>query len=268
MVVGDAARQRCEGDRGCDDRNEQRNGMDVGFKSINVQPAPAWAMMMAWSAARRWRIVNGARDLWALRRAPEFSEIDYEDEERAVTPVLIGYFPKQIERRPSWLKAPQVELICSVSECVSSGPDDWMEPWIHTDFGTFKTEDDAWQVVPGGRENPAFELLAYRMFPAVFELGAKRERSMPSIDAQPLAAHYFKLGYDCVVSAPYHFECSPLSCNHAAEEIPTNRYCLLDDLDEALRHAATFSDPTQDYEPGAYVVIEIWAETRIAALSA
>ncbi|MDZ4271670.1 MAG: hypothetical protein U0975_03270 [Erythrobacter sp.] len=40
------------------------------------------------------------------------------------------------------------------------------------------------------------------------------------------------LGYDVVVFGDY-LEHSPLSCNSIASELPVNRYCLFDDLEEA-----------------------------------
>ncbi len=49
---------------------------------------------------------------------------------------------------------------------------------------------------------------------------------------QPAAAE--PEGYDVVsFSAGTSPECSPLSCNGLAKEIPTNRHCLLDSFEEA-----------------------------------
>ncbi len=62
------------------------------------------------------------------------------------------------------------------------------------------------------------------------------------------------------------FECSPLSCNGMAGEIPVNRYCLLDNVEQALRVAARFDE--EQPEPGDYFVVEVSARgadiTRIA----
>jgi hypothetical protein len=54
------------------------------------------------------------------------------------------------------------------------------------------------------------------------------------------------------------FECSPLSCNGAAERVEVNEYCLVDDPAEAFRLAALFSRLEEGYEPGPYFVVEVW----------
>jgi hypothetical protein len=51
------------------------------------------------------------------------------------------------------------------------------------------------------------------------------------------------------------FGCSPLSCNGMAEKIAVNRYCLLDDLDNAFVIAKRFA--AGGVEPGPYVIIEV-----------
>jgi len=61
------------------------------------------------------------------------------------------------------------------------------------------------------------------------------------------------------------FECSPLSCNHAAERTEVNEHCLLDDLGEAYRLAALFSRPEEGYEPGPYFVVEVWRRDAAAS---
>ena len=45
--------------------------------------------------------------------------------------ILIGYFPKKIALRPDWIKNSVVEDIYSVSECISKGPDNWIDMWKH-----------------------------------------------------------------------------------------------------------------------------------------
>jgi hypothetical protein len=174
-------------------------------------------------------------------------------------PTLIGYFPKQVHTRPDWLKAGQVEQVCSVSECVSPGPEGWINRWAHNDLWVFSDEQAAWRVVPGGPSNPDYRLFAYCLFPVEFDGGEQRPFAIPPLSVQPLPGSYRRLGYDIVArSGKAAFECSPLSCNGAAEQVSVNRFCLADDLVEAFRLAALFSRDEDGYEPGPYHIVEVW----------
>lgn len=61
--------------------------------------------------------------------------------------VLIGYFPRKVSLQTALLQNPAVEEICSVSECISPGPDDWINHWRHNPLGFFDTPDLAWSSV-------------------------------------------------------------------------------------------------------------------------
>jgi hypothetical protein len=115
---------------------------------------------------------------------------------------------------------------------------------------------------------PDFRLFCYRLIPILFD--ASREPKSVSIDDvftdglpglpdEPDLSNYRSLGYD-IVEAPgtpsvLGFGCSPLSCNGMAEEIAVNRYCLLDDLDNAFAIAKRFG--AERPEPGPYVIVEV-----------
>ncbi len=174
-------------------------------------------------------------------------------------PTLIGYFPKHVIPRPDWLKAESVKEVCSVSECVSPGPEGWIDRWCHNDLWVFDDERAAWAVVPGGPSNPDFRLLAYRLFPLEFTGGESQPFPISPLSVQPLPVSYRRLGYDVVSrSCGNAFECSPLSCNGAAEHHGVNEHCLVDDLEEALRLGALFSRAEEGYEPGPYFIVEVW----------
>ena len=69
------------------------------------------------------------------------------------------------------------------------------------------------------------------------------------------------LGYDVVevsVASPSPprlpgFGHSPLSCNLLAREVPVNRYCLVDNREDALRLAERFN--REPPEPGTYFAL-------------
>src|SRR5262249_51215270 len=135
-------------------------------------------------------------------------------------PILIGYFPKHVEKRPNWLQAAQVSEVCSASECVSPGPKGWVEHWIHNPLWGFNDEASARAVIPAANVSN-FELFAFRMFPVQFDDGKPELFPIPPLRVQPVPAWYARLGYDVVSrSCGNAFECSPLSCNHAAELFP------------------------------------------------
>ena len=173
--------------------------------------------------------------------------------------ILIGYFPKQIVPRPEWLKAPGVLDICSVSECMSSGPDDWVNQWRHNEMWMYDTEEIAWSIVGGQLESTSFEIVAYRMVPHIFDNGKAESLAIPPLGVQALPADFRFLGFDVVSrSQGVAFECSPLSCNGVAATEPVNAHCLVDDEKTARRLALAFSNQAIGCEPGPYCIVEVW----------
>ena len=181
--------------------------------------------------------------------------------------ILIGYLPKRIVDLTGDVDAPRypgVDEICSVSECISKSPPDWVDCWLHnTDTWLFDSPGAAWWVVPEV-ERERYRLYAYRLGPTLFhESGKETEHPLPEIKAVPIPASFVRIGYDAVVrhlddTHIGSFGCSPLSCNYMAEEYPVNRYCLVDDLDTALAMARDFA--SGNCEPGPYCVVEVWAQ--------
>lgn len=169
--------------------------------------------------------------------------------------VSAGYFPKRTLRRPDWLKVPSVEEICSVSTCMSAGPENWVGAWKHNELGWYDSPELAWTLVPALAEG--FEVFAYALAPVVFVAGEQKPLAVPSLAVAVRPAAYEVIGFDAVSrSVSDFFECSPLSCNHMATEISVNRYCLIDSMRDALAAAHRFS--VEQPEPGAYHVIQVW----------
>src|SRR5438552_1623291 len=113
-------------------------------------------------------------------------------------PTLIGYFPKQVATRPDWLNTGRVKAVCSVSQCVSPGPEGWIDRWAHNPMWAFDDEQTAWGVVPGGPQNPGYQMFAYRLFPVQFDGGKQRPFVIPPLAVRPLPDGYRRLGYDVV----------------------------------------------------------------------
>ena len=78
---------------------------------------------------------------------------------------------------------------------------------------------------------------------------------MPVSPLQPEAG--FKLiGHDVVSrSISSFFECSPLSCNYAAQEFAVNSWCLSEHIADAEGACRNIS--AGNYEPGPYYLFEV-----------
>jgi hypothetical protein len=183
---------------------------------------------------------------------------------------LIGYFAKPTMKRPDWLKAGSVLEICSASQCLSGGDWDWINEWLHNDMWVLDTPELAWKVVPES-EHGRCDLYAYKVFPVRYVEGRRESFALPGCRAQPLDESFVPLGFDLVSrSCDNAFECSPLSCNGLAGEVPVNRHCLLDTVAEAFALASTLDAPGQPLrgEPGPYYIVEIWRQRGVVPAGA
>lgn len=169
-----------------------------------------------------------------------------------------GYFPKRIVPRPDYIDAPRVREICSVSNCISTGPDDWLDSWLHNEFGWFNSVEDALRVVPS-ESLGQYRLFAYRVAPQFHRSRARLDISLPAdVRPEPISPDFVILGFDAVSrSIDYSdtVEHSPLSCNYLASELDVNEFCLFNCLDAAVVGADAFS--VDQPEPGDYYVVQV-----------
>ncbi len=170
--------------------------------------------------------------------------------------VLIGYFPKIVVSNPDWLTdAPAVEEVCSVSECISTAPPNWIDKWRHNAMWVYDTPDLAWAVIPD-EDRLRYTLFAYRILPRRFDESGETDIPLPQLNVIPLPSGFISLGFDAVSrSGEAGFECSPLSCNSLASAYPVNRHCLVNDIDTAIAMAQDFT--VGKCEPGPYYVVEV-----------
>jgi hypothetical protein len=172
--------------------------------------------------------------------------------------ILAGYFARRISARPDHLAAPGVREICSVSQCLSPGAEDWIASWRHNGLGWFNTIADALSVVPEAQRGE-FRLFAYRIHPEVFSGGERAPFAPPDdVRPEPLPAGFAAIGFDSASRSSAHglsLECSPLSCNGLAAELAVNEHCLFPSLDAAIAGAIRFA--AEQPEPGDYYVVEV-----------
>ena len=179
-------------------------------------------------------------------------------------PILIGFFPKKVVPRTDWFKNPVVRDICSVSTCISPGPDNWINKWKHnTDTWLFDTPAAARSIL--APEDYDFTVFAFRAFPVLFDGESTHPWDITPAPPYDLSSFAF-IGYDIVSRyGGTNFSCSPLSCNNGCETIPVNEHCLIDNLDDAWEAAERIgaeSHSKQLWEPGPYCLIEVNREQR------
>ena len=138
-----------------------------------------------------------------------------------------------------------------------------MDQWRHNDFGWFNTIEDAWGVVPEANRG-RYRLFAFCIALTRFRKGEPLDVAVPSdVRAVPIPETFESLGYDAVskfMESVLGFECSPLSCNSMAAEIPANEHCLFST--EAAATAAARSFSVEEPEPGDYYVVEVLESQR------
>ena len=179
--------------------------------------------------------------------------------------ILVGYFPKKTATRPGWLENTQVQEICSVSLCISPGPDDWISHWKHNELGFYSTESSAWSIIADAVDR--FDLYAYKLYPFHCLNQQTESIACPSVSNNKLSPDFVFLGYDIITkSSSDFFECSPLSCNNGARDFPVNQYCLIDDEATALAVLqAIYRDG--GYEPGPYYLFQVYRKPGEAKAS-
>jgi hypothetical protein len=176
------------------------------------------------------------------------------------TPIFIGFFPKITQPRPEWIKTATITEICSVSEDISKGPNNWIDQWKHNSLGFFDSEQIAISLISDNLEQ--YDIYAYEMFP--FHV-LNSLVSTVEIDFRigTVPPDYESLGHDIVTkSASDFFECSPLSCNNAAENFTTNKFCLLDGEAKAYDALLEMSKAGSGVEPGPYYLFKVYRKKR------
>jgi len=175
-------------------------------------------------------------------------------------PIFVGFFVKATQTNPEWLKVPSVQEICSVSECISPAPSNWIQRWQHNALGFYDSEPIALSIIEGNPQR--YDLYAYELFPVRCQDGSAETFAI-DLAIGSIPPDYAFLGYDIVTrSSSDFFECSPLSCNYAAQDNPVNVYCLLDDEDQAYQAMLEMSKPGSRVEPGPYYLFKVYRKTR------
>ena len=172
--------------------------------------------------------------------------------------IPIGYELKLVVA-PSreWLDVPNVEEICSVSNCISKEPLRGRYTWVNFEVGLFESPELARKDVVNLDE---YTLFGYEAYPVVFLPDGQKPWLLPTLNVEPFSSRMIFIGHDIVGRSNkfYNFGCSPLSCNRLAEEIAVNRYCLIDSFEDAYQAAIRFGQ--EQPEPADYHLLSVYRE--------
>jgi hypothetical protein len=175
-----------------------------------------------------------------------------------------GYLYKQVAAKSDWLKAPAVVDIYSVSTCMSPAFADYIPHWKHNGFWLFDIAETMRPIAAAvGIDLSGFRLFYYETYGLEYDerdgrwdwFEVRPEPSMPVMVQAPAIRQLH--GYDVVTCyAGTSPECSPLSCNGLAAELPVNAHCLFASLDEAK--AALEAGSFTHAEPGARRIMAVY----------
>jgi len=185
--------------------------------------------------------------------------------------IPVGYMAKRVHEKTDWIGAPQVVDLYSVSGCISENFTDYINYWKHNGYWLF----DAPAIIQGiAQENSmsldGVSLFYYEAYELEFEGGNWKpyapEFSFLTRVAEPSRRQLE--GFDVVTfwcrTSP---ECSPLSCNSLAKDLPVNAHCLLANFEEA--EAQLNRGAFANSEPGPYRIFAVystdWPESSAAA---
>lgn len=166
--------------------------------------------------------------------------------------VPAGYLYKFVSPRPAWLEAPAVTDIFSISGCISPCFADYISHWKHNGYWLFDSPALMEQIArQSGIDLSQAICFYYEVHEEEFDESTGQwrrfapEPSMVTAVQEPRTKQC--LGYDVATfwagNAP---ECSPLSCNAVATDLPVNAHCLF----------ASFEDAKNAIDRGAFVTTE------------
>jgi hypothetical protein len=172
-----------------------------------------------------------------------------------------GYLAKRVSLKPGWLRAHQVIDVYSVSGCVSKVFADYVDFWKHNGFWLF----DSPEAIQNLAQEKSISLAGTTFF--YYEVYEKEfdgktwnaygpDQSFTTNVAVPIDKHIE--GFDVVTFWGRNLpECSPLSCNGLAEEVPTNSHCLINSFDEAEVYVT--EGMFNGSEPGPYRIFSVFS---------
>lgn len=150
-----------------------------------------------------------------------------------------GYLAKFVSRLPVFVEAPQVVDVYSASGCISRCFDNYVKYWKHNGWWLFDSPQIIENLIAEYHiPSPELTYFYYEVFEQEYDQAETIWRKIASPTDFPVnitePAYKNLAGYDVATfSCQNHPECSPLSCNYLAREVPTNKHCLFENFEQA-----------------------------------
>lgn len=169
---------------------------------------------------------------------------------------------KRVSKKPEGLDIPASVIdIFSVSGCISEDFADYIPYWKHNGYWLFDSPEIIRNLaLENSIQLEGMTLFYYEVHELEFDgdrwQAYKPETSLPTNVVVPSQKKFE--GFDVVTfwakSSP---ECSPLSCNGMAKELPTNQHCLF----QAFADAETYlnNGAFKNAEPGPYRIFAVYS---------
>jgi len=176
----------------------------------------------------------------------------------AMTPA--GYMAKRVQP-PVGFHVDGIRDVYSVSDCINNDFADYIQYWKHNGYWLFDSPEIIEAVAQDNQiQLKGTSLFYYEVYEQEFDgknwLPYHPEASLPTNVLVPSQKTFE--GFDVVTffahSSP---ECSPLSCNGMAGEIPTNDHCLLVSFEDAYSKISTGA--FNQAEPGPYRIFAVYS---------
>ncbi len=183
--------------------------------------------------------------------------------------IPVGYMAKRVHAKPEWIGARLLDIY-SVSGCVSDDFADYIHYWKHNGYWLFNSPE----VIRAIAQENSISLDGVSLFyHEAYEMEFDDENWAPYApepsfltEVVPPARRQLE-GFDVVTFfARTSPECSPLSCNSLATDLPVNAHCLFASFEEA--ESRLNSGPFTNSEPGPYRIFTVystdWPESSTA----
>lgn len=179
--------------------------------------------------------------------------------------IPVGYMLKQVKLKADWLKVDNVVDVYSVSGCISPDFTDYIKFWKHNGWWFFDSPEIILEIATVENINISnSKMFYYEIYEYDYDCPTKLWESVQqetAFQTNVIPPNTKKLeGYDLVnysISPCGSPECSALSCNGVAEDVPVNQHCLLQTLEEAKKHLE--DGKLDNAEPGTYKIFAVYS---------
>jgi hypothetical protein len=181
--------------------------------------------------------------------------------------IPVGYMYKRVVVRPDWLRAEAVFDVYSLSNCISHDFADYINYWKHNGYWLFNSPEVIEEIATNeGIDLSGTTLFYYEAYEEEFDEDSNKwsaftPESEFATDVQVPRDKHLE-GFD-VTTFSFHTspECSPLSCNSLATEIPVNEHCLFNTLAEAKE--ALWRGFFKNSEPGPFRIFAVYTVGKL-----